>query len=333
MKKILFVCICALALASCGGGKSDNNTDKDTVKTPEVKVPTFNDDSAYAFVEKQVSFGPRVPGTKAHKACGDWLVEKLRTYSKDVMEQTGQMPSYDGKMLPVRNLIASFNAEAQNRILLCAHWDTRPFADMDTKDENRPIDGANDGASGVGVLLEIARVLSAEKPTVGVDIIFFDTEDYGPSKKSKFEGKDEYWCLGSQYWSRNKHKQGYSASYGILLDMVGGKNASFYKEGRSMEFAGNIVNKVWSTAARLGFASYFLTDRAGQMAITDDHIFVNDIGKIPCIDIVHLDPSTNTGFAPHWHTHQDNMQNIDRGTLQAVGATLLDVIYREGLQS
>ncbi|MFH0893720.1 MAG: M28 family peptidase [Bacteroidota bacterium] len=333
MKKIFAISICILFLVSCNGNKNDKNDTKDTVKKVKVNVPDFNADSAFAFTEKQVSFGPRVSGTKNHKLCGDWIVSKFKMYTKDVIEQTGQMPAFDGRMLPVRNLIASFKPDAQNRILLCAHWDTRPYADMDTKDENRPIDGADDGASGVGVLIEIARVLSKTLPSVGVDIILFDTEDYGPSRNSKYESKDEFWCLGSQYWSRNKHKQGYTASYGILLDMVGAKNATFYKEGRSMEYAGGIVNKVWGAAARLGYGSFFLTDREGQMAITDDHIFVNELGKIPCIDIVHLDPSTKTGFAAHWHTHNDTMQNIDKATLQAVGATLMDVIFKEGVES
>ena len=216
--------------------------------------------------------------------------------------------------------------------MLAAHWDTRPFADKDSEDPSKTFEGANDGASGVGVLLEVARILSADQPLdVGVDIIFFDGEDYG--EPESYDGDDLrsgkiFWCLGSQYWSQNKHRKNYMAYYGILLDMVGARNARFYKEGGSMRFAKKIVSKVWEAGRSLGYDQYFINQRSP--GITDDHIFVNQDAKIPMIDIVEYDPqSADSYFGTYHHTQRDNMTLIDKNTLKAVGQTLLYVIFNE----
>ena len=192
----------------------------------------------------------------------------------------------------------------------------------------KPILAANDGASGVGILLEVARQLSIKKPTIGVDIIFFDAEDYGkPSGIVYDETSSKTWCLGSQYWSNNLHKENYTAEYGILLDMVGTANAYFTQESISLNYASTIVQKVWSNAHKLGYSNYFVNKRT-QFVGTDDHQYINTLTKIPCIDIIHYEKSTGN-FHPSWHTHNDNMDIIDKVTLGVVGETLLATIFSE----
>lgn len=211
--------------------------------------------------------------------------------------------------------------------MLCAHWDTRPFADQDSVNRNKPISGANDGGSGVGVLLEIARMLSTASSPVGVDIIFFDAEDYGQPDDSPLPQKKDTYCLGSQYWAKNPPVPGYKPMYGILLDMVGAKNATFTMEDISMNFAASVMENVWKTAADIGYSDYFLFTRTGQ--IVDDHYYINTLAGIPTIDIIHHDASTKYNFPREWHTHRDTMDIIDKNTLKAVGQTLLEVIFRE----
>ena len=212
--------------------------------------------------------------------------------------------------------------------MLCAHWDSRPYADQDEKSNHqKPIDGANDGASGVGVLLEIARQIQQQAPQVGIDLIFFDSEDYGTPDFYEGTYKPDTWCLGSQYWGRIPHVPDYKARFGILLDMVGGKNATFYYEAFSKQTANNAMKKIWKMADHLGYSNYFIKEDGGQ--ITDDHIYVNQYRQIPCVDIIHYDTQTNTGFNPTWHTLEDNLENIDKATLQAVGQTVMGVIYNE----
>lgn len=322
--------IFALGLLISCGEKSKSDQDKESVDRI-VSVPLFNSDSAYFFVEKQVKFGPRIPNTKSHQIAGDYFVSQFKKYGASVTEQKFEAVSFDGQHLMLRNIIASFNPDQQKRILLAAHWDTRPFADKDKAKPDAPFDGADDGASGVGVLIEVARLFSKQSPTVGVDIILFDGEDWGEKNAMQNqsdlpEGLQSWWCLGSQHWSKNKHKKNYSAHYGILLDMVGSKRAHFYREGLSMQFAPSIVEKVWSTATKLGYSDYFVKQNAGE--ITDDHQFVNRIAKIPMIDIVHYHPVMGY-FGDYHHTQKDNLDLISKETLQAVGATITNVIYYE----
>lgn len=293
-----------------------------------VSVPQFNPDSAFFYIEKQVSFGPRVPNTQAHVETGRYLIETLQSLGWEVTEQDFVATAYDNTILQLQNIIASFNTSATKRILLASHWDTRPVADKDDTDQGKPIDGANDGASGVGVLLEIARTISLNQgPTVGIDIIFFDGEDYGAPEDFKGQSKDPVngWCLGSRHWGDNRHKRGYSAYYGILLDMVGASDAQFYREGYSMEIAPSIVKKVWDKAHSIGHGQYFIYKTGSP--ITDDHLFVYEKAKIPMIDIIDYDP-VNV-FRSYHHTHDDNISLIDKNTLKAVGETVLHVVYNE----
>lgn len=332
---VLVGIFCLPFLNGCNNQGSDpKNNPKPQQNQPPVVVPKFIADSAYRFVEAQVAFGPRVPGTIPHQQCGNWMVNKLKEYGANVIEQTGKVTTFDGKSVPLRNIIAEFNPSAKKRVVLAAHWDTRPFGDKDPDQSlwKKPIDGANDGGSGVGVLLEIARLLKTSPAKVGIDMIFFDVEDYGaPEWNDDPDGTDIYtWCLGSQYWMRQPHKTSYRADTGILLDMVGAADAVFNKEGKSLDAAPGTVARVWSTAEKLGYGGYFQDMSIHE--IVDDHQFMNMAG-IPTIDIVDMRPGIQAmglsqyGFGAFHHTHNDNMSVIDRKTLEAVGTTVTHVIY------
>jgi glutaminyl-peptide cyclotransferase len=310
-----------------------NHQEKQTAAEHPVRVvtvPAFNADSAYSFVDRQVKFGPRVPGTQAHREAGDYFIRLLKRYGATLKVQEFEAYSYDGHKLPLRNIIASFHPEKQKRILLAAHWDTRPFADKDSLNKEAPFEGANDGASGAGILLEIARQLGKTPSDAGVDIILFDGEDWGETEKNLGkhplpEGQS-WWCLGSQYWSKHPHQKGYSAYYGILLDMAGAKGAHFYQEGMSMKYAPKVVEKIWKTAARLGYSSYFVMQDQG--GIEDDHVFVNEIANIPMADIVDYRPSVGY-FGDYHHSRKDNMSIISKETLGVTGGVVMNVVYSE----
>lgn len=321
----LFCFMLCLVACSC----SNRTTNNVVVQAYQRVSPDFNADSAYMFVDKQVAFGPRVPNTPQHIACGDYLVSELKRLGAEVHEQKVVLRAFDGTKLNARNIIGSYGLDKKDRVLLFAHWDTRPFSDHDSDPTNhhKPVLGANDAASGVGVLLEIARIIQQQSPEVGVDIVFFDAEDYGPPAFAKSEPEGNWWCLGSQYWSKNPHVPNYKAKYGILLDMVGAPDATFYKELYSKRYASDIVEKVWSTARQLDYGKYFISENGG--GIIDDHLPVNENLRIPSIDIIHYDPNTDSGFGSYWHTQNDDMSNIDKKTLQAVGQTVLEVIYKE----
>ncbi len=311
---------------ACSGEKKTEIVVEEVITKP---YPTFNADSAYAFIQKQVDFGPRVPGTKGHSDTKKWMISKLEGYGWNVQEQNFQAKTYDGLTWDLTNVIASYNPRATKRILLAAHWDTRRIADKDTERLNEPIDGANDGGSGVGVLLEIARTIASQdlKPDVGIDIILFDGEDDGEPENTRTRNtaQEYWWCHGSQFWSKNKHVPNYTAYYGILVDLVGAKNAKFYREGYSRQYASGILSKVWGNAAKIGHSDFFLQKDAPE--ILDDHAFINEWGGIPTIDIIEFSP--DFGFGHYHHTHQDNMDLIDTRSLKAVGETVLFTIYQE----
>lgn len=318
---LLFL-LCLFLLNNC-----DRSEKKETPSKPTIEAAAFDADSAFSFVEMQTDFGPRVPNTEAHRQCGELLYSKMLQYADTVIVQDFIAVTYDGQKLKSKNIIAVFSPEKEKRILLGAHWDSRPIADYDLNPDNRktPIDGANDGASGVGVLIELARQLHLNRPDVGIDIIFFDAEDWGTPQSEDVPG--DWWCLGSQYWSKSKHIPGYKAQYGILLDMVGAADATFFHEGFSRHYASNIVSKVWGLAHQLGFGRYFINKSSNY--ITDDHYYINTLVKIPMINIVHQDNATGTGFYPYWHTVEDNIDKIDKNTLQVVGKTVLTHLYQE----
>ncbi len=326
------ISVATIILGVLAGCTPKKKVEEKQTPTRVVQVPRFNADSAYFFVEQQVKFGPRVPGTKSHQQAADYFINRFKKYGATVTIQDFDATTWDNQKVQLKNIIASYNQQAQKRILLAAHWDTRPYADKDEEKKDAPFDGANDGASGAGLLVEVARVLSKNSlPTVGIDFILFDGEDWGEkinetSKLNLPEGYESWWCLGSQYWSKHKHQKNYTAYYGILLDMVGSKHAQFFREGGSLEMAPGVVEKVWNTATRLGYTDYFV--KTNVSAITDDHVFVSEMGKIPMIDIVHY--QTGVGFfGDYHHSRKDNLSIISKETLGAVGSTLLNVVYYE----
>lgn len=305
--------------------------------------PAFCADSAYAYIEKQMSFGPRVPNSKGHNDCAVWLIQKLRSFGAEVELQRGQMPDYRGHMQQIYNIIAHFSPSSSPRILLGAHYDTRPWCDEEENYSDRfyNVPGANDGASGVGVLLEVARQIGLKVAdstlSTPVDIIFFDVEDMGTPRVYTGVEREDTWCLGSQLWatnyvqnklatnnsstSLNTQHSTLNYSFGIILDMVGAPDASFPKEMYSTQYAGNYQQQIWSAAQKLGYGSMFNNQQS--YPITDDHYYVNYIAGIPCVDIIHYDIRNATGFPHWWHTRNDNMDNISKSTLQAVGEVVM----------
>ncbi len=285
-------------------------------------VPEYSSDNAYQYIVNQVNLGPRVPNTDAHREAIQLYNRHFREFAGNnaVFVQSFKTEVY-GDSLSLYNLIASFGTEHSDRILLAEHWDSRPRGEEDPSNPDAPIPGADDGASGVAMLMEFAKIFSENELPIGVDIILFDGEDYGmPSDL------DNYF-LGSRYWGNNPPVPGYSPRFGILLDMVGGVNAIFPKEGYSMQFAPNLVNEIWSIAEEFEYDNLFIDERGGR--ISDDHIVVEQLTGIPMINIIHhrLDESGNVNFPPYWHTQEDNLDIIDEDVMQAVGDVLLELIY------
>ncbi|NGP87931.1 M28 family peptidase [Fodinibius halophilus] len=317
---ILIVCLLPVFFLGCGGEESSEQ--RFSFENKDQFVPQFNADSAYHFIEEQVALGPRNPGSEGHRKTKAFLLNTLRDFSSErtVFPQNFTAKGYQGEELKLTNIIAAFNTQSSDRIMLCAHWDTRPRADKADKNKQEPILGADDGGSGVGVLLELARLFKENPPPIGVDIVLFDGEDYGK------EGDLDNYFLGSRYWAQNPPVKGYSPRFGILLDMVGGKGAQFPKEQYSMHFAPALVNELWSIADQKNHGQLFL-DKKGN-AISDDHLIINRDLQIPTIDIIRHEVTENGAeFAPYWHTHDDNMDIIDKNTLKAVGEVLTELIY------
>lgn len=339
LPRLTLLATASFLLTACPSEKpAETASQPSTAEAPPVKAPAFNADSAYAYTAKQVAFGPRVPNKPAHIACGNYLVAKLKSFGLKVYEQPFKAMTFDGTQINGRNIIAQYQPQAARRIALFAHWDTRPYADEEKDPAKRklPIDGASDGASAVAVALEIARTLSLQPekmaPNVGVDVILVDAEDWGfdagtqAGQKNLLQGQGDGWCLGSQYWAKNKVPAGYKAEYGILFDMVGAKDGHFTREGTSRQNALSVVNKIWNIAAQLGYSDYFLYKDTDS--ITDDHVYTNQAG-IPTVDIYDHPAFGDEYFPPYHHTTADNMSIIDRKTMKAVGQTTLQVLYNE----
>jgi Zn-dependent M28 family amino/carboxypeptidase len=326
-KNIFAVISLVLLVASCGNLKKQT-TDESASLQPV--GPVFCSDSAYQYCQAQCEFGPRTMNSKAHDDCEKWIISKFESFGMQVTPQKAVLKGYDGTSLNSTNIIASYRPDLTDRVLLCAHWDSRPWADNDPDEANwkTPVMAANDGASGVAVMLEIARLLSKDTLQLGVDFICFDAEDWGVPQWNEDNFDSDSWALGAQYWSTNLHKKGYRARFGILLDMVGGQGAQFYKEAMSVQYANHIVEKVWRAAQVVGYGSMFPSQQG--TGVTDDHISVNTKAKIPTIDIIPYYPNCEqSSFGPTWHTVNDDMEHIDKNTLQAVGQTLIQVLFSE----
>lgn len=290
----------------------------------QVAVPSFSADSAYAFVEEQLAFGNRIPGSKGWRGCADWLAAQMRRWCDTVVVQDFNATLWDHSVVPGKNIIASLNPAAERRVLLAAHWDSRSWADHDADESlhHSPVPGANDGASGVAALMEMARAMSLMPPSVGVDFIFFDVEDQGAPGWSEVYDEDT-WCKGSQYWAQNRHVPYYTAVYGVLFDMVGTLMPRFTKEQVSRSFAPDLTNKLWNAAAALGHGNIFVNQDTDP--ILDDHYYVNRLAGIPMADIVQN--SGNTNFFEHWHTTTDDLNAVSKESLRLVAEVTMKVIY------
>lgn len=326
MKHIAIIAACLLVLAGC---KNNNTTPADPIALTDyaaIVTPEFDADSVYLFVKTQTDMGFRTPGSKAHNACADYIAKTMRRWCDTVIVQPFTTTLWNGQKVDGKNIIASLAPERDKRILLAAHWDSRMWADhdLDTNNWRSPVPGANDGASGTGLLMEMARIMSAMPPDVGVDFVFFDIEDQGITEwAGRYE--DNTWCKGSQHWAKNPHRLFYQAQYGILYDMVGTDNPRFTKEEISMNFARGLMDKMWQCAASLGYSSIFADELSD--AILDDHLYVNQILRIPTIDIVQNSP--NCSFYPHWHTVNDNLEAVNKETLKIVATVSLKLIYAD----
>jgi len=299
----------AIGVAACGGSEQNRPSG------PDPSVPVFDGQAAHALIERQVAFGPRAPGTEGHAAQLAWMEAYLRERADSVELQPFTHRSRDGRTLQMANVIARFRPDAADRILLAAHWDTRPTADADRDEARRaePILGANDGASGVAVLLQLADVLSRHGPPIGVDIILFDGEDWARGEM----------FLGSKHFAANL-PQGYRPLYGVLVDMVGDRNPVFPTEGYSQQYAPEVVDRVWRLAADVGFGEYF--PRANQGYIEDDHVPLNEAG-LRTINIIDFEYGPGNRF---WHTHEDVLANTGPRGLEVVGVVLAHLVYRGG---
>lgn len=329
-----FICGAILFLASCDKCNKPSQQVVEQPKQTVVNAPNFNSDSAYAYTQAQLNFGTREMNSKGHEACAKYLIEEIKKFTDTVYVQKFDQKGFDGVTLKCTNIIASINPKATSRILFTSHWDSRPWADQDTADRDKPFLSACDGASGVATLIEIARAIkSSPLKNIGIDIFFNDAEDRGYSssldgiiKPGNYDAENS-WCVGAQYWGAHPHVPGYKADFGILLDMAAAKGAVFAREQNSSFNAGWVQDKVWANAAQLGYSNFFSNQTMG--AITDDHVYINQLTKIPTIDIIHYDPHSSSGtFGNYWHTHADNMEVIDKNTLDAVGRTLLYTIYQ-----
>lgn len=315
----------ALLLASGCTGKSAGSSNQPTDTATKREQMTFNADSAMSYIKAQVAFGPRVPGSSAHKNTAEYLAAKMKEANPDTLIiQSPEITMPSGEKVKIANIMGQWGLGRPKRVLLVAHWDTRPFADEDVNpaNHNRPIDGANDGASGTGALLEIARTLNISMPPeIGVDILLVDAEDSG------IADDEESWCLGTQYWvDHMPYKPTRLPRYAILLDMIGGRDAVFHREYFSDLHARGTVDKIWSAAATSGHSNRF-PNQTGS-ALTDDHLFLNRAG-IPAIDIVENRNPTTGSFNPTWHTMDDNIANIDPATVAIVGQIVLNVLHNE----
>jgi hypothetical protein len=311
MKTLLALLLAGPVLAGCNGAGASGGGAR--VDRQPVQAPPFRADTAFAYIEKQVSFGPRVPGTPGHAAQLEWLTAFLRVRADTVILQPFEhLTTTDGRRLAMTNVFARFRPELRDRLLLVAHWDTRPTADQEADPERRdqPIPGANDGGSGTAVLLELANVLSSNSPPVGVDLLFVDGEDYGPGEPDMY--------LGAKHFAATQ--PAYQPLYGILLDLVADANPVYPIEGNSKDSAPEVVERVWRTAEQMGLGGSFVRRDGGW--ITDDHIPLNRAG-IRTIDIIDFD-------FPHWHRLSDDLSNVSPRGLGIVGSVMTALIYSGG---
>lgn len=310
----IFLLLAVICL-SCNqkNNEQHSRSTQQPVKTMATTIPSFDGTSAYSFLTAQTNFGPRNPSSIGHHECLNYLTKELENYADTVRLQHFTRQGYN-ETLRLTNIIASFKPETASRILLLAHWDTRPRAeqDPDAAKRNKPIIGANDGASGVAVLLELARILKNNPPPIGIDILLTDGEDYGFADQ---DGNDDMYFLGARYFAKTK-PAGYNPRFGILLDMIGDADLQIPMEQFSMKYAPQIVDQIWNVADEIGIPQFV---RVPGEAVSDDHIPLNEAG-IPTIDLIDFQ-------YPHWHTTHDTPDKCSPQSLEAVGKVLTTFIF------
>src|SRR4051812_19503699 len=274
----------------------------------------FDGQAAFGYIQKQIGYGPRIPGTRAHRQMGQWLDTILRQRADTLVVQEWKHVTAKGDSLPLTNFIARFKPRAEKRILLLAHWDSRPTADSPlSQDSTKPVLGANDGGSGVALLLGVADVLKRTPPAIGVDLLFVDGEDYGDFTKAP---KDV--LIGSRYYGA--HQVGGPPLYAVLFDLIADKDLQIYQEGNSVVGAPEVVELVWDTAKDLGYSGYFIS--SPRHTLIDDHLELQKAG-IRAIDVVDFD-------YPAWHTVYDTIDKVSAASLQVVGDVAVELVRREG---
>ena len=328
----VLACMLSTSLTSCRSGKTTASHGADTIAI--APAPVFDADTAMSYVRVQCAFGPRVPGSEAHEACAHWIAATFAQLGVSVTEQQTTLNGYDGQPMRCRNIMARMNPDHTDRVLITAHWDSRAWADNDPDPANHhtPVLAANDGASGVAVMLEMARAIASMPLSYGVDFVCFDLEDQGTPQwadEDDVQPSDEsgFWCLGSRYWANQAFADNYEARFAVNLDMVGGRDASFSMESYSCQFAQPVVNMVWHLAEQLGYGQFFRQRVGGY--VMDDHVPVFQLAHVPSIDIVPHVENAPSSFGRTWHTTSDTPDNIDPAVLKAVGQTLLQLLYND----
>lgn len=319
-------------LVSCTGRQTTAVGGNDTI--PMQPAPLFCADSAMQYVREQCAFGPRTPMSAAHDTCCQWIAAEFRRHGADVAFQHIEVVGYDSTVMRGTNIMASINPEQTDRVLITAHYDSRMWADNDddAAHHRSPVMAANDGASGVAVMLEMARAIGSMPLDFGVDFVCFDLEDQGIprwAEKDNDEPADPYgyWCMGSRQWAEQAFNGGYRARYAVNLDMVGGRGAKFAMETYSLQFARPVVQMIWHIAHQLGFGDYFDLDEGG--AVMDDHVSIYQYTHIPSLDIVPHVSGSRSSFGETWHTLKDTPDNIDPAVMNAVGQVMLQTLYND----
>jgi Zn-dependent M28 family amino/carboxypeptidase len=316
---LLLVVLAPLFASGCGDEGGDDLPPPRPVVTTD--RPTFDGEAALELARAQLDFGPRVPGTPGHAAQLAWMRARLDSLADTVsLHPFTHRHSETGAVLELTNVLARFRPESERRVLVLAHWDTRPTSDAAASPEERalPVPGANDGASGTAVILQLAAHLAADPPELGVDLLLVDGEDYGPTTDDMF--------LGAKHFAARLPKLSAEQrpAYGILLDMVGDADPRFPIEGYSAEYAPQLAQRIWSIAARLGYGRYFPME-VGQ-AIADDHLALNEAG-LPTVDIIDFEYGPGNAY---WHTPDDTADNLRAATLRMVGEVVMEFIWAGG---
>ncbi|HEX9309392.1 MAG TPA: M28 family peptidase [Gemmatimonadaceae bacterium] len=311
MLVILMLC----ALAACKGDAKEGSAAQRSAR-PTATTTGFSGSSAYSYAKAQVDFGPRVPGSSAAKKAGDWIIEQMQRRADTVIVQSFTYTTADGKKLALRNILARFRPDLPERVLYLTHWDSRPISESATTEAEKkmPVPGANDGASGVGMFVALGDILRKTKPTVGVDLLFTDGEDYG-----QFGPPEVDVLIGSKYFAAHLPSPNYKPLYGVLWDMIGDKDLRIPYEMNSFQQAPEVVSRVWQTAADLGYSDVFVQESGGL--ITDDHVPLLNAG-LRVIDVIDLT------YAPH-HTPYDTMDKISARSLAIVGDVATALVTRK----